>query len=616
MSIFRKWLPTNYSAGKKRHCTKRTSKRRLRGETLETRKLLAADSFHNELFPEDVNEDGQVTALDALTILNQLRRQNAQAGRNTNADLDVEFRSNDPMAAGSQNGLKGGPGRKTDVNNDGVHSAQDALLVINRLRRGPAQNSPDAGPPTPMDGPPSQERPRGPQDDARRDRDDDLRQQQDSVLAWNDLFGELLVADEVNQNPGYASRSMAMLNLAIYDTMTLTQGNPQDTFYTYDFDSNSRGSMDTRAAIAGAASTVLSSLYPEQQSMIDEFVQSLRGRNGPSSDATQSFVWGQTVGQTILEVRADDGHDVDGQYNFSDTPGSFQADPLNLDVPVWGPTWSGVDPFVISSAADFAPESPPDLDSQQYADSYNEVKELGSIDSEIRTADQTEAGLFWAYDRAGMGTPMALFLDVLETIATDQGNTPEQNAALFAQASVAMADAGVAAWHTKFSEQFWRPVTAIHQGDNDGNPLTQGDANWTALGAPDGTDALVGFTPQFPTYISGHATFGGALFAAIREFYGTDDIAFELSSKELEVLLDDPDLQQAYGLDLQDSTRSFESLSQAMAENGRSRVYLGIHFDFDDVVGQEVGQAIAETVSTHFVVAGEQSGFSDETVGI
>ncbi|MEL7337190.1 MAG: vanadium-dependent haloperoxidase, partial [Planctomycetota bacterium] len=195
----------------------------------------------------------------------------------------------------------------------------------------------------------------------------------------------------------------------------------------------------------------------------------------------------------------------------------------------------------------------------------------------------------------------------LQSVATQQGNTLEENAALFAQASVAMADAGVVAWHTKFSEEFWRPVTAIQNGDSDGNDLTVGDPEWTALGAPDGGDDIIGFTPQFPTYISGHATFGGALFGALQQFYGTDDIAFEVASEELEILIDNPELQAAYGLDLDDATRSFDSFSEAMAENGRSRVYLGIHFDFDDTVGQEVGVAVAESVSQQFNVVGQDN---------
>lgn len=430
----------------------------------------------------------------------------------------------------------------------------------------------------------------------------------DAVLEWNNLFNELLLADEVNQNPGYASRSMAMFNLAIYDAVTIATGSFDDTFYEYGEEVlRNTSRVSAELAASEAAFTVLSALYPDQQDLIGDFRDSMLTSYSRHTDIEASLSVGTMIGNQILEARSDDGSDAVVEYTFTEGVGYFQADPLNPDVPVWGPGWGEVDTFAISSTESFVPDTTPALSSEEYAASYNEVLELGSVDSTVRTADQTEAGIFWAYDRVGLGTPLSLFNDVLETIAVQQGNTLEENAALFAQASVAMADAAIVAWDTKFTEEFWRPVTAIHDGDIDGNEATVGDSDWIALGAPDGGDDIIGFTPQFPTYISGHATFGGALFGTLQEFYGTDDISFELTSQELVILLDDPELQEAYGLDLDDATRSFDSFSEAMAENGRSRVYLGIHFDFDDLVGQEVGQAVAATVSSEFAVPSDDN---------
>ncbi|MEM1228004.1 MAG: dockerin type I domain-containing protein [Planctomycetota bacterium] len=561
--------------------------RRLRSEKLEGRQLLAANMFHNAQIPEDVNEDGEITALDALTIINQITRQSRGAD------------------GGQQ---QEGRGRMTDVNNDGQNTALDALMVINRMNRdrggGRGVRPEIPGDPTgPIEGPDDQGG-----DGGDVSEDPTTQESSDVVLQWNDLFAELLVENEEKQNPGYASRAMAMMNLAIYDSVTLAIGDAADAFYEYDIDLPEDVRVRAEIAASQAAYTVLSSLYSEQQGMIEEVREDVFSefRSGANTDA--SIAVGTEIGETILEARSNDGYDTVADYTYSDEIGSFQPDPLNPDVPVWGPAWVEVDPFVISSAEDYAPETTPPISSEQYAESYNEVKELGSVDSATRTADQTEAGIFWAYDRVGLGTPMALFSDVLESISVQEGNSFVENAALYAQASVAMADAGVAAWHTKFSEQFWRPVTAIHQGDADGNDLTEGDEDWTALGAPDGGDDVIGFTPQFPTYVSGHATFGGALFGAIREFYGTDDISFDLASRELEIIMENPELEAAYGLDLDDAVRSFSSLTEAMEENGRSRVYLGIHFDFDDLVGQEVGQAVAETVSSEFVVASRDGG--------
>ena len=553
----------------------------MKPETLENRQLLAANIFHNEAMPEDVNQDNQITPLDALTIINQVRRQSV---RGFNAAVD-----DGPTAANAN-------GRMMDVNDDGRITPLDALIIINRLRRdGPGEIQSDRG--SDDSSVPSTEL-----------KADSSAESPDVVLAWNESFGEILADSQSDQQtPGFASRAMAMLNLAIYDAVGIaTDGSNAETFYNYDIRLGRATEVSTEIAASQAAFTVLSGLYPEQKATLD----ALRAEAilGAATDriTEASLSIGSEIGNTILAIRSSDGSDVIGEYEYADQLGSFQADPLHPDVPAWGPAWGNVDPFAIHSVEEFSPPSTPDLTSDQYADSYNEVLALGGLESVGRTADQTEAGLFWAYDRDGLGTPLALYSDVLLQIAEQQGNTLEENAALFAQASVAMADAAIVAWDTKFGENFWRPVTAIRSGDFDGNGATEGDADWIALGAPNGEDRT-GFTPQFPTYISGHATFGGALFGTLQEFYGTDDIAFELASDELEVLLDNPDLQAAYGLDLDDATRSFESLSEAMAENGRSRVYLGIHFDFDDTVGQEVGQAVAASVVGEFALTSTET---------
>ena len=133
---------------------------------------------------------------------------------------------------------------------------------------------------------------------------------------------------------------------------------------------------------------------------------------------------------------------------------------------------------------------PPALNSPEYTTAFNQVKSYGALNSTTRTADETEMGLFWGYDRATMGPPPVLFDRNLEDIGKQVGNTPAQNARMFAMASVAMADAAIAAWDAKFTKNYWRPVTAIHEagndgsGFNDGNPNTVGDVNWRPLGAP------------------------------------------------------------------------------------------------------------------------------------
>jgi hypothetical protein len=401
----------------------------------------------------------------------------------------------------------------------------------------------------------------------------------DVVLDWNALANDVLVANTELQNPGMSSRSLAMLNLALHDSVALTTPGFGNAFYDHGSAAAALGhTADRNVAAAKAAHVVFNSIYQPQGSMMDGLLDQTLDATPDGVAKTSGIALGQVVGNQILANRANDGWDTEVQYTFTNEPGHWQPDPLNPDQEAWGPAWGDVDLFSLRSPGSFAPPPMPELTSQEYADAFNEVKSLGSIDSTTRTAEQTEIGLFWAYDREGMGTPMRLYNKALAAVAVQEGNTLEENARLFAKAAVATADAGVVAWQSKFEHDFWRPVTGIREADTDGNPLTEADPDWTPLGAPDGTSGP-GFTPPFPTYLSGHATFGGAIFGALQAFYGTDDISFTLASEELGGL-----------------TRTFDSFSEAMAENGRSRVYLGIHWNFDDTEAQLVGDSIAEQV--------------------
>lgn len=400
----------------------------------------------------------------------------------------------------------------------------------------------------------------------------------DVVLDWNRVATDVLRDNTSLQNPGMASRSMAMMNLAIYDAFAMTS--PTGTmFYNYGMGHASPGySASTDATAAQAAYTVMSSIYGDQQATLDNALSASLALIPDSQAKADGLALGQMIGQSIVDRRANDGYDSSSQYMPTNAPGHWQPDPVNPGQEAWGPAWGEVQTFAIHSGTQFMAPPMPDLTSQEYADAFNEVKDLGVLNGGTRTAEQTEIGYFWAYDRLGMGTPMRMFNDALQVVASQEGNTPEENASLFAKATVAMADAGVAAWNSKFQYDFWRPVTGIRDADLDGNPDTVADPNWTPLGAPD-DDGGVGFTPPFPTYLSGHATFGGALFGVLAEHYGTDDIAFSLESEEVPGVL-----------------REFDSFSEAMAENGRSRVYLGIHWNFDDTEGQALGRDIAEYI--------------------
>ena len=174
--------------------------------------------------------------------------------------------------------------------------------------------------------------------------------------------------------------------------------------------------------------------------------------------------------------------------------------------------------------------------------------------------------------------------------------------------NVALADAGIACWESKYYFQFWRPIAGIRESDpgtgptgaGDGNLFTLGDPNFTPLGAPASNLRGPNFTPPFPAYPSGHATFGGALFEILRCFYGTDSIAFTFVSDEFNGMTRDNQ-----GNVRPRMARSFSSLSQAEDENGQSRIYLGIHWKFDKTAGIAQGRRVADYVfSNAFVPVG------------
>jgi hypothetical protein len=237
------------------------------------------------------------------------------------------------------------------------------------------------------------------------------------------------------------------------------------------------------------------------------------------------------------------------------------------------PQWGFVVPFAMSSSSQFRPPGPPFLDSQQYAEDYNEVKELGAAVGSTRTAEQTEIALFWA-DGAGTETPPGHWNSIAQTIADGRGNTLEQNARLFALLNIAMADAAICAWDAKYTFDFWRPVTAIRNADIDGNPATDPDIAWMSF--------IV--TPPFPDYVSGHSTFSAAAATVLPLFFGTQDLPFTTGSDFLP------------GVD-----RSFSTCLDAAEEAALSRIYGGIHFRSASEDGLQAGVSIGQWTVNHYL---------------
>jgi hypothetical protein len=415
------------------------------------------------------------------------------------------------------------------------------------------------------------------------------------------IFGEQL-------GPGRSSRAMAIVHIAMFDAVDAIVGGYRS--YTGTRAARTPASID--AAIAQAAHNTLIAMFPSQKPTFDALLRDdLRSIPAKHEHAKQN---GRDVGRraaaAILAMRKNDGAGgadpkMGTEWPTSDQPGHWRQDPIGKAPIALGAHWGEVKPFVMRSTSQFRLPPPPAMDSEEYTAAFNEVKALGGdgvTTPTQRTTEQTLIGVFWAYDGTpSLCAPPRLY-NQLTTEISKRDASVIRLARLFAIVNVAMADASVAIWESKYYYDFWRPVTGIREADagtgptgaGDGNPLTAADVTYSPLGAPASNLTGKNFTPPFPAYPSGHAGFGGALFESLRNFYRTDRVAFAFVSDELngETLGNDGTVRPLI-------PRSFDSFSQAEEENGQSRIYLGIHWSFDKTQGIAQGRRVADYVFTH-----------------
>ncbi len=359
------------------------------------------------------------------------------------------------------------------------------------------------------------------------------------------------------------------------------------------------------AAVAQAAHDTLAVLFPSQKAAFaTALAQDLDAiPNSPKKEA--GILLGHTAALVTLGLCYHDGSDhpepvVGVDYQLIDEPGHWRVDPLNpLKTVALGAQWNKVRPLMMTSASQFRLPPPPALDSAEYAEAFNEVKRLGGdgVDTPTeRTEDQTLAGIYWAYDGTpSLCAPPRLYNQMAVQLLTDAEFNDIDMARGLALINLGLAEAGIASWDSKFTHDFWRPVSGIREADSDGNAATVRDTTFHPLGAPASNSLGVdNFTPPFPAYPSGHATFGGTLFQMLRKLLGTDDVAFTFTSDELngETPGNDGEVRPLL-------PRTFQNFSQAEEENGQSRIYLGIHWAFDKTGGITMGRQVADYVFDH-----------------
>jgi len=436
------------------------------------------------------------------------------------------------------------------------------------------------------------------------------------LLRWNEIAMEATALDHTPPpagdprvfreqfGPGREAKALAIVHIAMFDAVNAATGHH---FRSYSGVPAVQRPTGLNVAIAQAAHDTLVKLWPAQTATFDILLAADLDEFPEGDLKSRGIALGKRAAAAILARRVDDRSAqadplMDVEYIPGTGPGEWRQDPVSLIPIALGAKWGEVRPFVLRSPSQFRIPPPPALTSTRYTRAFNEVKRLGGdglVTPTERTAEQTIAGIYWGYDGTpNLSAPPRLYNQIAVHIANQlgTGQTHVENLArLLALVHTSMADAGIACWESKYVYKFWRPVGAIREADTDGNPNTTVDPSFTPLGAPASNVVPgVNFTPPFPAYASGHATFGSALFQTLRRFYGTDRIPFTFVSDEFNGVTTDNQGNVRPRI-----PRTFASLSAAEEENGQSRIYLGIHWEFDKAEGMLQGRRIADFVMNH-----------------
>lgn len=460
----------------------------------------------------------------------------------------------------------------------------------------------------------------------------------DRVLFWHsvalDCVGIDHTPDELegeapldNGGPTRTSRALAMAQIAVFDTLNSFSGR----YNAYEFDERSRrGRVSDDAAVAAAAYTVLSALYPSQEERIaDVFDADVARIRGSRRAIERGLELGEDVGQAILDSRDGDGSELgdpsfgeggmvaDGSTTFFGTPvnggttltGEWTPDPntpefageFNLSL---GAYWGAVTPFSMDSGDQFRIPPFPTLDSTAYEDAYNEVISLGGSPENAMSpstgTDETRfIGNFWGYDGVPIiGVPPRLYNQLaLASLEPNDLRTPLDLSRVLAMVNVALADVAIGAWDSKYFYNYWRPVTGIRADDTNAN--TPQDMDWDPVGTSViNTENAIRPTPPFPAYPSGHAAFGSATAEVMINELGENPFTFisdEYNGEGTDPF-DENNIPDASGTPRPLVPVRYDSIRDAQVENGRSRVFNGVHWNFDDIEGQAQGINIARNL--------------------
>ncbi|AXB48432.1 PA-phosphatase [Amycolatopsis albispora] len=387
----------------------------------------------------------------------------------------------------------------------------------------------------------------------------DLKASPNAVVVW-DLNAQTAIWDVAQQAPPQvAGRGFAMVSGAVYDAVNAIAGTP---YQPYLVAPRASGRESVDAAVGTAAYRVLEAIFPAQRQRLRvQYNEWLAGiPDGPAKRGGVRV--GAKAATAMIDARKGDGAFDPRLWTTGTKPGEYRPTPPGFENTG---AWVGfLKPFAIPDATMFRTPGPPPVTSHAYTRDFDEVKRLGSATSEVRTADQTDAALWW-HDRRSVSWGMK------RDLAVTQGLGVLETARFYALADFTGTDGAIACANDKEFWHFWRPITAIHAAGTDGNPDTTPDPGWTPLVV----------TPPNPDYPSGHTCRTAAQMTGYAHFFGRDDVPFS-----------------AYSAD-SGSTRHFRGFSQATAEVVEARIWAGIHFRSADVDGTTLGTAVGHHITEH-----------------
>ncbi len=385
----------------------------------------------------------------------------------------------------------------------------------------------------------------------------------DVVSDWNTIAVNTAIANK--QSPFAQARYAAIVQLAVFEAVNSVTGEYKPYLGTLP----ARPWASAEAAAVEAAYQVLNAYFSNSAStLLTAYTNSLA--QIPDGQAKlDGMAAGDEAAAAMMALRSSDGSSplllkVPGPAVPGDWQATISCPIVNGIAQGTGFNWKNVTPFGIPSASAFLLGPPPALTSRKYAKAYNEVMTVGSLNSTQRPQDRSEVALYYA-----ASSPSQVFNQAAVEVAQQQGRSLSENARALALINMAMSDSLVASFLNKYHYNFWRPETAIHGGDSDGNPKTEADPSWAPFIK----------TPCFPSYPSNHGSAGNAAAEVLRRLYGESGHSITLTDPAVPTIV----LQYA----------SFRQITDDISD---ARVYGGIHFRTDQEAGADLGRAIGTAV--------------------